>query len=80
MWDNGIDWILMDEVIDDEAIEIIVFLIFALFINFSFAFGMTPAEEKKLFQDIAEIKATLKVFMEQTDKRFEDITYENRDI
>ena len=23
MWDNGIDWILMDEVIDDEAIEII---------------------------------------------------------
>ena len=49
----------------------IVFLIFALFINFSFAFGMTPAEEKKLFQDIAEIKATLKVFMEQTDKRFE---------
>jgi len=80
LWDNGIDWILMDEVIDDEAIEIIVFLIFALFINFSFAFGMTPAEEKKLFQDIAEIKATLKVFMEQTDKRFEDITYENRDI
>ena len=51
----------------------IVFLIFAFFINFSFAFGMTPAEEKKLFQDIAEIKATLKVFMEQTDKRFEDM-------
>ncbi len=49
------------------------FLIFALFINFSFAFGMTPAEEKKLFQDIAEIKATLKVFMEQTDKRFEQV-------
>jgi len=34
---------------------------------------MTPAEEKKLFQDIAEIKATLKVFMQQTDKRFENI-------
>ena len=51
----------------------IAFLLFALFINFSFAFGMTPAEEKKLFQDIAEIKATLKVFMEQTDKRFEDM-------
>ena len=51
----------------------IAFLIFALFINFSFAFGMTPAEEKKLFQDIAEIKATLKVFMEQTDKRFRDL-------
>jgi len=34
---------------------------------------MTPAEEKKLFQDIAEIKATLKVFMEQTDKRFEQV-------
>ena len=51
----------------------IAFLIFALFINFSFAFGMTPAEEKRLFQDIAEIKATLKVFMEQTDKRFEQV-------
>ena len=51
----------------------IAFLLFALFINFSFAFGMTPAEEKKLFQNIAEIKATLKVFMEQTDKRFEQV-------
>ena len=51
----------------------IVFLIFAFFTNFSFAFGMTPSEEKKLFQDIAEIKATLKVFMEQTDKRFEQV-------
>ena len=38
----------------------IVFLIIALFINFSFAFGMTPAEEKKLFQDITEIKANFK--------------------
>ena len=51
----------------------LVFLIFAFFINFSFAFSMTPAEEKRLFQDIAEIKATLKVFMEQTDKRFEQV-------
>ena len=51
----------------------IAFLIFAFFTNFSFAFGMTPAEEKRLFQDIAEIKATLKVFMEQTDKRFRDL-------
>ncbi len=51
----------------------IVFLLFAFFTNFSFAFGMTPAEEKKLFQEIAEIKATLKVFMEQTDKRFEQV-------
>ena len=51
----------------------IIFLIFILFMDFSFAFGMTPAEEKKLFQDIAEIKATLKVFMEQTDKRFEQV-------
>ena len=51
----------------------ITFLILILFTNFSFAFGMTPAEEKKLFQDIAEIKATLKVFMEQTDKRFREL-------
>ena len=51
----------------------IVFLLFAFFTNFSFAFGMTPAEEKKLFQDITEIKATLKVFMEQTDKRFREL-------
>jgi len=32
----------------------------------------TPAEEK-LFQDIAEIKAILKVFMEQRDKRFKGL-------
>ncbi|GAB6163810.1 hypothetical protein JCM12298_29720 [Desulfothermus naphthae] len=34
---------------------------------------MTPSEEKKLFQDISEIKATLKIFMEQTDKRFREL-------
>jgi len=50
----------------------IIFLLFILF-GSSSVFGMTPSEEKKLFQDISEIKATLKVFMEQTDKRFEQV-------
>lgn len=39
----------------------------------SLVFAMTTTEEKRLFQDIAEIKATLKVFMHQVDKRFEQI-------
>ena len=68
-------WVIYCSNIGEHLIlkRTIAFLLFALFINFSFAFGMTPAEEKKLFQDIAEIKATLKVFMEQTDKRFEQV-------
>ncbi len=35
--------------------------------------AFTPEEEKMLLKDVAEIKATLKVFMEQTDKRFEEL-------
>ncbi len=35
--------------------------------------AFTPEEEKILLKDVAEIKATLKVFMEQTDKRFEEL-------
>ncbi|GAB6163806.1 hypothetical protein JCM12298_29660 [Desulfothermus naphthae] len=50
----------------------IIFLLFILF-GSSSVFGMTPSEEKKLFQDISEIKATLKIFMEQTDKRFREL-------
>ena len=34
---------------------------------------MSLSEEKQLIKDIAEIKATLKTFMEQVDKRFEQI-------
>jgi len=38
-----------------------------------FNFPLSPSEEKQLIRDIAEIKATLKVFMHQTDKRFEEM-------
>ena len=41
------------------------------FINICFSF--TPQEEKQLLRDIAEIKATLKMFMRETDKRFEQV-------
>jgi len=42
-----------------------------LFFLISFGYSLSPQEEKQLIRDIAEIKATLKTFMEQTDKRFE---------
>ena len=48
-------------------------LFLCLLFLFSFSFALTPEEEKQLLKDVAEIKATLKVFMEQTDKRFEQI-------
>jgi len=41
------------------------------FLLISFGYSLSPQEEKQLIRDIAEIKATLKTFMEQTDKRFE---------
>lgn len=42
--------------------------------------AFTPKEERALIKDIAEIKATLRVFMEQTNKRFEDINKRFEDI
>jgi len=48
-------------------------LFLCLLFFFSMSFALTPEEEKHLLKDVAEIKATLKVFMEQTDKRFEQI-------
>ncbi len=42
--------------------------------------AFTPAEERQILRDIAEIKATLRVFMEQTNKRFEDINKRFEDI
>ncbi len=48
-----------------------LFLSFVLLISLSFS--LTAEEEKQLIKDIAEIKATLKTFMEQVDKRFEQI-------
>ena len=43
------------------------------FLLISFGYSLSPQEEKQLIRDIAEIKATLKTFMEQTDKRFEEL-------
>ncbi len=42
--------------------------------------AMTPAEEKRLIADVAEIKATLKTFMELTNKRFEDMNKRFEDM
>ena len=44
-----------------------------LIITTSWGFSLTPSEERQPLRDIAEIKATLKTFMEQVDKRFEQI-------
>ena len=44
-----------------------------LIITTSLGFPLTPSEERQLLRDIAEIKATLKTFMEQTNKRFEEL-------
>ena len=49
-----------------------IFIVFFLFL-INFAYPLSPAEEKQLIKDVAEIKATLKTFMEQVDKRFEQI-------
>ena len=43
------------------------------FLLISFGYSLSPQEEKQLIRDIAEIKATLKTFMEQTDKRITEL-------
>ena len=48
-------------------------VIVGLLLSISLSFPLTPSEEKQLLKDIAEIKATLKTFMEQVDKRFEQV-------
>ena len=47
------------------------FIVPILVLTASLGFSLTPSEERQLLRDIAEIKATLKTFMEQVDKRFE---------
>jgi len=42
------------------------------FLLISFGYSLSPQEERQLIRDIA-IKATLKAFMRETDKRFEAI-------
>ncbi len=54
-------------------------LFLCLLFFFSMSFALTPEEEKQLLKDVAEIKATLKVFMEQTEKRFEHKRFEQVD-
>jgi len=49
------------------------FLSILLFLFTAFAYPLSPSEEKQILKDIAEIKATLKTFMEQTDRRFEEL-------
>lgn len=49
------------------------FVLAFLIATLSFSFSLTPSEEKQLLRDITEIKATLKTFMEQTDKRFKEL-------
>jgi len=44
-----------------------------LFLLLGFGFSLTPEEERQLIRDIAEIKATLKAFMREMDKRFEQV-------
>ncbi|GAB6065797.1 hypothetical protein JCM9492_08890 [Aquifex pyrophilus] len=48
-------------------------LIILFFLLVSFSFPLSPEEEKQLLRDIAEIKATLRAFMRETDKRFEQV-------
>jgi len=43
------------------------------FLLIGFGYPLSPQEEKQLIRDIAEIKATLKTFMEQTDKRITEL-------
>ena len=44
-----------------------------LIFHSSILFAFTPAQEEQILKDIAEIKATLRLHMEQTNKRFEDM-------
>ncbi len=48
-------------------------ILIGLLLPASFSFSLTPSEEKQLLRDIAEVKATLRTFMEQVDKRFEQV-------
>ncbi len=48
-------------------------LFLCLLFLFSISFALTPEEEKQLLKGVTEIKVTLKVFMEQTEKRFVQI-------
>jgi len=52
------------------------FIAILFFLLVGFVYSLNPQEERQLIRDVAEIKATLKVFMRETDKRFEQINNE----
>ncbi len=58
----------------------IIFLISFLLTFWASGWAFTPAEERQILKDIAEIKATLRIFMEQTNKRFEDMNKRFEDM
>lgn len=49
------------------------FFAILFYLLISLSYPLSPQEEKQLLRDIAEIKATLKTFMEQTDKRITEL-------
>ena len=51
-----------------------------LIFHSSILFAFTPAQEEQILKDIAEIKATLRLHMEQTNKRFEDMNKRFEDM
>jgi len=51
-----------------------------LIFHTSILFAFTPAQEEQILKDIAEIKATLRLHMEQTNKRFEDMNKRFEDM
>ena len=51
-----------------------------LIFHTSILFALTPAQEEQILKDIAEIKATLRLHMEQTNKRFEDMNKRFEDM
>lgn len=59
---------------------IILMVLLALVFGPRPGFCLTQEEEKRLIADVAEIKATLKTFMELTNKRFEDMNKRFEDV
>jgi len=60
----------MNSVVLDRVTAVFIYL---LFFYVSIGYPLSSSEEKQILKDIAEIKATLKTFMEQTDRRFEEL-------
>ena len=63
-----------------EIVAVAGVIIFLFLLRTPSAPAFTPEEERQLLRDVTEIKATLRVFMEQTNKRFEDMNRRFEDI